>query len=49
MQRDPIEQYMKDPDNKAKVFVWLTRGMIVTTFMITIGFILFILYLVGIF
>ena len=48
MKRNPIDQYMKDPDNKAKVFMWITRGMIVTTFMITLGFILFILFLVGI-
>ena len=49
MKRNPIDQFMKDPDNKAKVFVWMTRGMIITTFMITIGVILFILHLVGFF
>ena len=48
MKRNPIDQFMKDPDNKAKVFIWSTRAMIITTFMITIGVILFILYLVGI-
>ena len=48
MKRDPIDQYMKDPDNKAKVFIWITRAMIVTTFMITIGVILFIIHLIGI-
>ena len=49
MKRNPVEQYMKDPDNKAKVFRMITYAMIATTFMITIGVILFILYLVGIF
>ena len=49
MKRDPIDQYMKDPDNKAKVFIWLTRAMIITTFMITLGVILFIIHLVGFF
>jgi len=49
MKRNPIDQFMKDPDNKAKVFIWMTRGMIITTFMITIGVILFILHLVGFF
>lgn len=49
MKRDPIEQFMKDPDNKAKVFRWMTYGMIATTFMITIGVILFICHLVGLF
>ena len=49
MKRNPIDQFMKDPDNKAKVFVWITYGMIATTFMITIGVILFIMHLVGLF
>ena len=49
MKRNPIDQYMKDPDNKAKVFIWMTRGMIITTFMITIGLLFFIMYLVGLF
>jgi prolipoprotein diacylglyceryltransferase len=49
MKRNPIDQYMKDPDNKAKVFIWMTSGMIISTIMITIGVILFILYLVGAF
>ena len=47
MKRNPIDQYMKDHDNKANVFMWITRGMIITTFMITIGLILFIIHLVG--
>ena len=49
MKRNPIDQFMKDPDNKAKVFIWMTRAMIITTFMITIGVIVFILHLVGFF
>jgi len=49
MKRNPIDQFMKDPDNKAKLFIWMTRAMIITTFMITIGVILFILHLVGFF
>ena len=48
MKRNPIDQYMKDPDNKANVFICITRAMIITTFMIAIGVILFILYLVGV-
>ena len=48
MKRNPIDQYMKDPDNKANVFIWITRAIIITTFIITIGVILFILYLVGV-
>lgn len=48
MRRNPIDEFMKDPDNKARLFVWITKGMIITTFLITIGFILFILYLLGI-
>lgn len=49
MRRNPMDQWLKDPDNKAKVFVWITRAMILTTFMITIGVILFIVHLVGFF
>lgn len=49
MRRNPVDQWLKDPDNKAKVFIWITRAMIITTFMITIGLILFILHLVGFF
>ncbi|MBQ2831632.1 hypothetical protein [Methanobrevibacter sp.] len=49
MRRNPIDQYMKDPDHKAKLFIWITRAMIITTFMITLGVILFILHLVGFF
>lgn len=47
MQRNPIDQFLKDPDNKAKLFILLTRSMIIVTFMITIGTIIFILYLLG--
>ena len=47
MQRNPIDQFLKDPDNKAKLFIWLTRSKIIVTFMITIGTIIFILYLLG--
>ena len=49
MRRNPIDQIMKDPDNKAKVFIWMTRGMIITTFLITIGVLFFIMHLVGLF
>ena len=49
MKRNPIDQFMKDPDNKAKVFICMTRGMIITTFMITIGVLFFIMHLVGLF
>ena len=49
MKRNPIDQFMKDPDNKAKAFIWMTRGMIITTFMITIGLLFFIMHLVGLF
>lgn len=48
MKRNPLDQWLDDPDNKARVFVWITKGMVITTFLITIGFILFILFLVGV-
>lgn len=49
MRRNPIDLWLNEPDNKAKVFIWITRAMILTTFMITLGVILFILHLVGFF
>ncbi|MCC9261950.1 MAG: hypothetical protein K8V75_06185 [Methanobrevibacter woesei] len=49
MRRNPIDEFMKDPDNKARLFIWITKAMIVVTFMITIGFILFIIHLLGVF
>ena len=49
MKRNPVDQFMKDPDNKARMFMWATYAMIATTFLITIVVIIFILHLVGIF
>lgn len=48
MQRDPYSQWMKNPDNKAKLFMLITGVMITTTFLVVIGTIIFILMLVGI-
>ncbi|MDR0913175.1 MAG: hypothetical protein LBM96_11355 [Methanobrevibacter sp.] len=48
MKRDPIEQYFKDPDKKAKLFVFIQFAMILSTILITVGTIIFILALVGI-
>jgi hypothetical protein len=48
MKRSPIEQYFKDPDRRAKLFVGMTIAMISSTVLITIGMIIFILRLVGV-
>ena len=48
MRRDPYSQWIKDPDNKAKLFMLVTGVMIMTTFLVVIGTIIFILSLVGI-
>jgi len=48
MRRNPFEQYIKDPDNKAKLFLVITGAMILTTILIVIGTIILILSLVGI-
>ena len=48
MNRDPIHQFLKDPDNKAKLFMGITGVMIMTTFLMVIGTIIFILILVGV-
>ena len=48
MRRDPFDQYFKDPDRKAKLYLLATGAMILTTILLTVGTILFILILVGI-
>ncbi|MCK9150975.1 hypothetical protein [Methanobacterium alcaliphilum] len=48
MSKDPIKDYMKDPDRRAKIFLMLTGGMILSTILITVGTIIFILMLLGI-
>ncbi|MBC7100194.1 MAG: hypothetical protein H5T40_00950 [Methanobacteriales archaeon] len=48
MSKDPIEEYLKDPDRRAKIFVIITWGMILTRILIAIGLIIFILVLLGI-
>ena len=47
MQRNPWDQFIKDPENKAKLFLFINGVMILTTFLIVIGTIIFILILVG--
>ena len=48
MQRNPIDQFMKDPDHVAKVFIIIQIVQISTTAILVIGTILFILYLAGV-
>lgn len=48
MRRDPIHQFLRDPDNKAKLFMGITGAMIITTFLVVIGTIILILILVGV-
>lgn len=48
MKRNPFKQYIKDPDNKAKLFLGITGAMIITTFLIVIGTIILILRLTGV-
>ena len=43
MRRDPIHQFLRNPDNKAKLFMGITGAMIITTFLIVIGTIMLIL------
>ena len=49
MQRDPISQFFKDPDNTAKVFLLVQAVQIATTAILVIGAILFIMHLCGVF
>ncbi len=43
---DPIEEYFKDPDKKAKLYLLMSGAMILSTILITVGMIIFILLLV---
>lgn len=49
MRRDPFEQYFKDPDRRAKLYLLSVASMVITTFLLTVGTIIFILILLGIF
>ena len=48
MRRDPIHQFLRDPDNKSKLFMGITGAMIITTLLVVIGTIMLILILVGV-
>ena len=48
MRRDPIHQFLRNPDNKARLFMGITGAMIITTFLVVIGTIMLILILVGV-
>jgi prolipoprotein diacylglyceryltransferase len=48
LSKDPIKEYLKDPDKRAKLFLLITGGMILSTVLIVIGTIIFILMLLGI-
>jgi len=44
MNIDPIEEYFKDPDKRAKLFLLYAAAQIITTFLMVIGVIFLILY-----
>ncbi len=48
MSKDPLEEFLKDPDRRAKAFLVLTGAMILSTILIVIGTIVFILTAIGI-
>lgn len=48
MNIDPIEDYLEDPDKRAKLYLLLTAAMILSTILITIGTIISILRLVNV-
>jgi len=48
MKRNPFDQYFKDPDRRAKLYLLLTGAMITSTILIAIGTIMFILLVLGI-
>ncbi|RBQ24081.1 hypothetical protein ALNOE001_04530 [Candidatus Methanobinarius endosymbioticus] len=48
MRRNPFDQYFKDPDRRAELYLLSVAAMVITTFLLTIGTIIFILILLGI-
>jgi prolipoprotein diacylglyceryltransferase len=46
--KDPIKEFLKDPDKRAKYFLFITGAMILSTILIVIGTIVFILRLLNI-
>jgi prolipoprotein diacylglyceryltransferase len=48
LSKDPIKEYLKDPDKRAKLFLLIPGGMILSTVLIVIGTLIFILMLLGI-
>jgi hypothetical protein len=46
--KDPIKEYLKDPDKRAKYFLFISGAMILTTILIVVGTIVFILRLLHI-
>jgi len=45
---DPIEDLLKDPDRRAKIYLIAAGLMILSTVLITIGTIIFIISMLGI-
>ena len=43
MSVDPIEEFLEDPDRRAKLYLAVVIGIILSTFIIAIGTIIFIL------
>ncbi|MGB9937470.1 MAG: hypothetical protein ACPK7O_07090 [Methanobacterium sp.] len=48
MTRDPIKEMFEDPDRRAKLYLLFVGAQILSTILITVGTIVFILMLVGI-
>lgn len=40
---DPLEEFLKDPDKRAKIYLIIVGAMIISTIFIAIGTIIFIL------
>jgi prolipoprotein diacylglyceryltransferase len=48
MSIDPLEEMFKDPDRKAKLYLVIAGVQILSTVLIVVGTLIFILYLLGI-
>ena len=45
---DPLEEMFRDPDRRAKLYLVIVGGMILSTILITVGTLVFILRLLGV-
>jgi hypothetical protein len=44
-----IEKWMKDPKKREKIFIFMTFAPLVASIVMVVGFILFLMWMIGVF